>query len=467
MPIVNGHVTRVLADGGVIPNIKLLEETVKFMLSGNRGLADYAIAVDPEIFGYKIGAASNTVSKLYSLIQDSDVSQSTGGSQPIVMPWTSGNNYWTSVGVVSSNFISTPDAVANRITGDIDIIAKINLITDNASLKVIAAKFNVAGSRSWSFGTFSSKLRFTVTIDGTTSVNYDSSTTIGLGVGYVRVKRNSTTGDSTFYTSTDGSTWSQLGAVITGTTGAIFNSATVVAIGATSAGTSLINYNYIHSVKVYNGFSDAGGTLAVSFDANDYRRVDSTNQTTFTSSLTGEVYTINIGTASTGYKGVLVDRTRIQTDRVDDRVTGTFSWIQPHTNYVVFNTFNTSSSASDIYDGIGTSNRGTLALVNAVLTVQNGGTGASFSPFTFNKRHVVAGVHNGVNSRISMDNSTSVTGDVGTSNPAGITIGSRWDSVSFANMNFSTLIGTKTSDDSKRVAEIVNFINLRLHKKLY
>jgi hypothetical protein len=80
--------------------------------------------------------------------------------------------------------------------------------------------------------------------------------------------------------------------------------------------------------------SIGGSPLAV-FNPNQYNAA--TSQTQWTSS-TGEVWTINTGTATTGYKGVLVDRSIVQGDGVDDGLT-TSATINMPTVFTIYGAF--------------------------------------------------------------------------------------------------------------------------------
>jgi hypothetical protein len=89
--------------------------------------------------------------------------------------------------------------------------------------------------------------------------------------------------------------------------------------------------------KVYRATisNSIGGSPVVDFNPSQYNAA--TSQTQWTSS-TGEVWTINTGTATSGYKGVLVDRTIVQSDGVDDRmVSGTLTSKSTLTRYLVLN----------------------------------------------------------------------------------------------------------------------------------
>jgi hypothetical protein len=80
-------------------------------------------------------------------------------------------------------------------------------------------------------------------------------------------------------------------------------------------------------------------TLVRDFNPNTYNAA--TSQTQWTST-TGEVWTINTGTAATGYKGVLVDRTIVQGDGINDFLTtdAAITLITSYEQFASFNGFN-------------------------------------------------------------------------------------------------------------------------------
>jgi hypothetical protein len=105
--------------------------------------------------------------------------------------------------------------------------------------------------------------------------------------------------------------WTQIGSTITGTYAAMSTTSSICNI--LSGG---LSSNATFAKCYYAQFSETiGGTPLSVFNPNQYNAANS--QTQWTSS-TGEVWTINTGTATTGYKGVLVDRTIVQGDGIDD-----------------------------------------------------------------------------------------------------------------------------------------------------
>ena len=188
-------------------------------------------------------------------------------------------------------YFSTPDSVANSITGDIDIRVKVALADwTPAADSELVGKSSGAGQLSYDFliDATTGKLDLFISTDGTAFSYNQSSAATGFTDGtthWVRVTRVASSGVITFYTSDDGVAWTQLGTTVSGTTGALFNGSASVALGAVSAGSSRNINGKIYRAQIYNGID---GTLAVDFNPADY-----THGTTWTSSATGEVYTMN------------------------------------------------------------------------------------------------------------------------------------------------------------------------------
>ena len=202
----------------------------------------------------------------------------------------------------SGDYLATPDSVANSITGDIDIrwhgsmpdwtpasppqlVAKWNSTTNNRSYRLaIAITTGYPELITDSDGTGASGQTYTATAA--------PSFTDG-EAGRLRVTLDVDDGaggsDARFYTSTDGDTWTQLGSTVhVASTTSIFDGAAVLEFGSINSGTFGNEVSTVYSSQIYNGID---GTLAVDFNAADY--VNKTSDTTFPSSTTGEVWTLN------------------------------------------------------------------------------------------------------------------------------------------------------------------------------
>lgn len=203
----------------------------------------------------------------------------------------------------SGCYASTPDSASVSITGDIDLRIRLSTTdwTPSEADTFIAKRANSSDQISYIFrNDTSGNLVLLWTVDGaigslitktsTSSVSFDSG-----HIAWVRatldVDNGAAGNDVTFYTSIDGSTWTQLGSTVTtaGTT-SIYDSTSIVEIGAQRTGQGNLLSGNVYYAEIRNGI---GGTVVAKFDpSNDASEGD----TSFTSS-TGEVWTIN-GTAS-------------------------------------------------------------------------------------------------------------------------------------------------------------------------
>jgi hypothetical protein len=208
----------------------------------------------------------------------------------------------------SGDYASTPDSAAVSITGDIDIRCYVALDDwTPAANSMLVAKFNEAFNKESFFLDIltSSGLQFLWSEDGlvtqtaTSSVTLDASaadTSAGAAL-HLRATMDVDDGASNsavrFYWSNDGVVWSQLGVTRTsGSVTSIYDSAALLTLGAGRDSGSLFPLSGdMYSAQLYDGID---GTLAADFDPT---RDASAGDTTFTSSTTGEVWTVN-GNAS-------------------------------------------------------------------------------------------------------------------------------------------------------------------------
>jgi hypothetical protein len=341
------HFDRVIADGGQVPSglsgVNAFFTTIKSIYGTADITTAISVGLDAQVLGYKLGAGAGTTlgqaaQKLYSCSGASgDVVQTTAASQPLLLVHE-GANYWQGVNV-TNNAVSTPDAPANRITLDLEIIAYVKH-TNNTTLNSLVSKNDNSTQRGYSLVFETNNL---VLYYGLTTLNVASSTaTIASGSTlWVRCTRNATTGEIQFFTSTNPAatnpqsvTWTQLGATISGLIGPINSSGSMPLLigGYVSVNSGFRSLEKIYRLTISNSI---GGAPVVDFNPSTYNAA--TSQTQWTSS-TGEVWTINTGTATTGYKGVLVDRTIMQGDGIgDDLISGTIANKQFFTSYIACN----------------------------------------------------------------------------------------------------------------------------------
>jgi len=281
--------------------------------------------LDPHYSGYLAGAGSGTTlgqacQKIFNWAGASgDVSQGTAGNMPLLLAHTSGSNYFWGSGV-SGNYCSTPNAAANlSIIGDWEFIfyGCIDSLTGSSELS-ITSKYGLTNvGFQWYYTQSTGKFGFALNNN-----SYATSVTLAsLGIAaktdyYFKYTRNSTTGELKVYYSTDGISYTQIGATISGITGNITASTQPLNIGSFNATTSLFQ----GKIKRLTIATTIGGSPVVDFNPNTYNAA--TSQTSWVSA-TSETWTLNIGTAVTGYKAVIVDKTIVQYDGVDDRLSAT------------------------------------------------------------------------------------------------------------------------------------------------
>jgi hypothetical protein len=310
------HYNRVIADGGLIPSglsgVNAFFTTIKTIYATADITTAISVGLDAQVLGYKLGAGAGTTAgqaaqKLYSCSGASgDVVQTTAASQPLLLAH-SGSNYLFSPRV-DGNFCSTPSAAANSISGNIDIRvyyqSNTSGIVQTLLMKGDTSAYNYAFDIS-----DTNNLRF---IYGGFNIVSSSVTVNPLTLQYYRVTRDSLNGNVIFYTSLDGITFTQLGTTQTTAAGILPVNLNDISIGDNTAFAGNGAQGNIFRLTVANSI---GGAPVVDFNPNQYNAA--TSQTNWTSS-TGEIWSVQTGTATSGYKGVLVDRTIVQSDGIDD-----------------------------------------------------------------------------------------------------------------------------------------------------
>lgn len=168
----------------------------------------------------------------------------------------------------SGNYVSTPDAASLDIVGDIDIRARV--AADDwtpAAEDYIIAKYTTTGNqRSYALTIDTTGvLVFRWSNDGTATLSASSTVATGFTDGsthWIRATMDVDNGaagkTTTFYTSEDGVTWTQLGAAVTtGGTTTIFASTAVLEIGSNTGGTASLFSGKFFQGEVRSGI---GGT---------------------------------------------------------------------------------------------------------------------------------------------------------------------------------------------------------------
>lgn len=228
---------------------------------------------------------------------------------------------------VAGNFASTPDSVAASITGDIDIRAKLSLADwtpGSATAVSIVDKCDSISGYRFIMNSLD-LLRLDVFVGGSLRIPSSTAATgfVDGSTHWVRVTRASASGNTNFYTSEDGVTWTQLGAAnVASTAGAITDNALTLQVGGRALLDTVNGVIYYADVRGVI----SGATPVAQFDPN----MAATDALSFTSK-TGEVWTIN---RSGGTPARLVNP-----DGYDPYLRGTFwgKWIARnpyHSNYL-------------------------------------------------------------------------------------------------------------------------------------
>ena len=339
---------RVIADGGVVPTGLIgLSATFK-AVKAIYGVSDITQALsvfyDAHYLAYKKGTgvgatAGRAIQTLYSACGASgDSEQTTLASQPLLLEH-SGTNYVYLSGV-SGNYFSTPNATNNQITGDIEIIAKINF-TDLSPTQHIVAKRSLVTNIGYALAISLSRLVLSFSINGTTNITAQSSVNIPFTINqdyFVKVTRNATNGNVEFFTSANGVTYTQLGTTVSSTSGSMFNSTQVLEIGSRATGSSQLLQGVVYYASISNAI---GGSPTQIFNPQNYN--PSVSQSTWTSSTT-EVWTRNRDVLTTGLKAAIVDYTMLMTNGTSHEMQAA-SFNQntaAFTNYITFAKFNNS-----------------------------------------------------------------------------------------------------------------------------
>ena len=338
---------RIIADGGV-SDLTRLNYFVVGLKTIYGSLTNVPVCYDAHWIGYKLGSgtgatAGQAAAKLYSLTVAGDAVQTTAASQPLLLAHNgaSSDNYWFSPLSVTDN-CSTPNAVANQIIGDVEFIFNFSFYSvANANF---ISKRSGGSNVSYAVNTqFQGKPILTITQNGSTLITATSSTAITTATNWLKVIRTQSSGDVIFYTSTDGVTYTQLGTTQSTTSGNMFNGTSALTLGnnAVNGGDGMGGKMFRATIA-----NSIGGTPVVDFNPATYNA--STSQTQWTSA-TGEVWTINTGTAATGYKGVLVDRTIVQADGVDDRLENSTNLIGLNDAFSIYTSFKSYLMAAAQY----------------------------------------------------------------------------------------------------------------------
>lgn len=244
----------------------------------------------------------------------------------------------------SGNYVSTPDAAPLQVTGDIDIRvwAAADAWASGTRMLISKRTAGTASTISYSLEMLGSGLLEFSFSNGTTAVFRASSVAPTVANGsdiWLRATRVAASGLITFYTSPDGTNWTQLGTTFTQATGAIRAGTEAVEVGSMNSGTNTF-LGKLYRAQIRNGIN---GTVV--FDA-DLTAKPVGADTFVESSSNGATVTINgplarngdgrltVNSSSAGTAATLSSASgRCQSDYLvvtDIAVTGGADWYAGH-----------------------------------------------------------------------------------------------------------------------------------------
>ena len=458
------HYNRVIADGGVVPagasGTNAFFNAVKTIYATSDITTAVSVGVDAHYLGYKLGAGAGATSgqavqKLYSCAGSSgDVVQTTAASQPLLLAH-SGVNYYYNKNASTSSCSATK---ALTQTDTLELIMKIDF-TLGSSFSGYALGTVDNSTTSRQFYCIYDGTKFQLFYGAGIAQTAAASTTTTRYNGWLKVTLEKSGINSLvkFYKSdeyniTDQSlvTFTQIGTTITGVYAAMTTTPTkfnILSGGLSSNDTNAICY--------YAQISETiGGSPLSVFNPNQYNA--STSQTQWTST-TGEVWTINTGAAVTGYKGVLVDRTIVQGDGVDDRLTsGTLTSRQYFTRYAALN-YLTPQSAEYIISGNPLETHLIYTYASNLL-FYNSFSEITVSGATADNLQLITGDYNGITSKVRRNNSSDVTGTTGTATSTIVNLFTSGSGTIQSNSIISTLIDITSVSNNTQKTAMYNYI---------
>jgi hypothetical protein len=354
---------RIIAIPNGFSNLSRLNYFVKGLKAIYGTLSNVPVCYDAHWIGGVLGSgagatAGQACARLCSLTVAGDAVQATASAQPLLLMHggAASDNYWYGSGV-SGNYCSTPNAAANQITGDIEIIVNLNFdsLTGSSYSTIIDKSLATNYQYYLTYNNTTGILIYTYTI-GSTIQLFSTTNLLSAGITsrtyfWIKVTRNSANGDVKFYTSLDSRNiapslvvFTQLGATISGTSG---NTPAVVApvLLGEYRGAEVLK-GKISRLTISNSI---GGAPVVDFNPATYNA--STSQTAWTSS-TGEVWTINKASSLT-LQGSLVDRTQVIGNGSSYFMTNLETGLRPasNTQYVTYlNAFNDGGGNRQVID---------------------------------------------------------------------------------------------------------------------
>ena len=361
-----------------------------------------------------------------------DLYMGTAASQPVYLRHD-GTNYGYLNGA-SGVYFSTPNSLDTTTSQEMVAcvaLADYTPATNNA----ILGKRNVTNAVLFRINTAG-----TITIASSPWGGTSTATLASVGITdgqkvWLKASRDATSGDIKFYHGTDGTNWTQLGDTVSSATGAGTSNADTWNVGSYQAGASELASGKIYYVSFATSVSGtpltSNATPALVFNASDYPL---TGGSTFTSSATGETWTINGG-------ALIVDRTGLLFDGSADYFkSASFPLSQPENVYFVGRQV-TWTQGEPLMDGNSASESmkigqgyASAGSTSPTLSLYSGTDAAENSGLAVKKSGVITAQFNGASSSLRINRGSAVVGNAGTQNAGGIQVGSRITSGTYGNV---------------------------------
>lgn len=322
--LANNHETRVLADGGVLPDkqnlINFFTEILKTTNDRNAFLIN--TFCDPHLTGYKIGSSNILCAKIYSIKNNTDLIQSNSLNQPYLNTYD-GNPYVFNSNI-AGNMLSTPHS--SNITFYNNFVFELCIKRTSNSTK----EQYIIYKNSYRIMLDTSNHIAIIYNDGTLQGYYFTSYVVPLNTKiYLKCIRDKDNGYVYLKVSTDNINWTTYSK--SSTLASLASYSDILSICSRNTDQGLGFFGNIYYIKMYEGLEN-NAILKVYLNPNDFNY---NNINYFTSSNTGEKWTFT--RSSTGYQINIIKRTNIETDGITTYISNTYAYSSPRTDYFYTN----------------------------------------------------------------------------------------------------------------------------------